>query len=100
MDNCTSHSTSKMFEFYRNNQLKILFNTPYRSSFNMVELVFRHIKRETYTHIYDSFDDIKNTINIILNGELIKKSLILFYKETLNNYINFIQLNNSINLNI
>ena len=66
----------------------------------MVELVFRHIKRETYTHIYDSFEDIKNTINTILNSELIKKSLILFYKETLNKYINFILLNNSINLNL
>ena len=66
----------------------------------MVVLVFLHIKRETYTHIYDDFKDIKNTIESILNGESIKQNLNSFYRVTLEEFNNFIQINKTINLNL
>ena len=80
LDNLSSHSTPELFEFYNNNNMKIIFNAPYKSSFNMVELAFRHIKRETYTYLF-------------------KIKLKYFYQSTLKEYIKFNDLNNFINLN-
>ena len=99
LDNCSSQGTINLFNFYQKNGMKILFNTPYRSNFNMVELLFRHINRETYTHIYDNYEEIKNTIEGILDGVSIKNSLKYFYKATLKVYNNFILSYQNINLN-
>jgi hypothetical protein len=65
----------------------------------MVELVFRSIKRETYTHIYDNFEEIKSTIEGILDGVSIKSCLKSFYRATLNAYNNLILSYKNINLN-
>jgi hypothetical protein len=65
----------------------------------MAELCFRHIKRETYTHLYSNIEDMKNDINEILIGEKMKNSLKLFYKSTLEQYLKYINENKFINLN-
>ena len=52
MDNLSSHLTLELFQFYFNNDLKVLFTIPYKSTFNMIEKVFRHIKNNTYKKIY------------------------------------------------
>ena len=69
LDNLSAHSTAKLFTFYKEKKMKILFNTPYRSNFNMVELVFRHIKRETYTHLYSDEKKLRNDITNILGNK-------------------------------
>jgi transposase len=99
MDNLSSHCTAGLFSFYNKNKMKIIFNTSYRSNFNMAELCFRHIKRETYTHLYSNIEDMKNDINEILIGEKMKNSLKLFYKSTLEQYLKYINENKFINLN-
>lgn len=43
LDNLKCNCTIELFEFYNNN-LKILFNAPYYSVFNMIEKFFRFIK--------------------------------------------------------
>ena len=65
----------------------------------MVELVFRHIKRETYTHLYSDEKKLRNDITNILGSEEIKKSLKKFYRRTLEQYLDYINKNISVNLN-
>jgi len=100
MDNLSVHLTVNLFKLYNENKLKILFNIPYKSSWNMIELVFRLIKNITYKNIYQNINGVeKDIIDIIKSGK-IEKSLNLLYKETLLNYFNFINLNKGLDLNL
>lgn len=90
LDNLSSHLTEEMFSFYNKNNLKILFNVPYKSTFNMIEIVFRNIKNLTYKKLYSRIEDLKNDIKAIIEGDLIKSSLGKLFKETLKEYQNFI----------
>lgn len=71
LENLSSNSTPELFEFYNNNNIKIIVNAPYKSSFNMVELAFRHFKCETYTYLFNNMDLLKNVIDHILKGEIL-----------------------------
>ena len=99
MDNLTSHKTLEMYKFYKENKLKILFNTPYISSFNMVEYVFGYIKNITYKNLYSSLFELQQAINNIIESDKLRFTLEKLYKETLFNYINFIEQNKFMNLN-
>ena len=99
LDNLSSHSTTGLFTLYKEKKMKIIFNCPYRRNFNMVELFFRHIKRETYTHLYSNIESVTKDINNIFDGENIKKSLKHFYRRTLEEYLNYINKNFIFNLN-
>ena len=87
-----------MYKFYNDNNLKVLFNTPYISHFNMIELVFRFIKNITYKSLYSSIDKLKKEVVEIIEGEALKNSLPKLYRETLSNYIKFIEDNKELNL--
>ena len=65
----------------------------------MVELCFRYIKRETYTHLYSDIEELQNDLKKILEGEEIKKSLKNFYRTTLEVYNNYIDKNILVDLN-
>ena len=99
LDNLTSHLTKDLFEFYKNKNLKILFNIPYNSPWNMIELVFRLIKNITYKRIYDNINSLKADVVEIIKSGKIEASLPRLYKETLNKYINFIKTYNNLDLN-
>ena len=99
MDNLKCHYTLELFEFYYNNNLKILFNVPYNSMFNMIEIVFRYIKNITYKKIYSTKTELKNDLKIIIEGEGIQKSINNLYNETLNKYKDFLDNNISFDLN-
>ena len=99
MGNCSCHQTPSLFKFYDDNKLKILFNVPYKSTFNMVENVFRLIKNITYKKLYKNIIELKKDLKIIIEGDNVVKSLSKLYKETLVIYKNYIDSNNYINLN-
>jgi transposase len=99
LDNLKCHCTFELFEFYYNNNLRILFNVPYYSDFNMIERCFRFIKNVTYKKIYTSKNNLLNDIKNILEGEEIRRSLKKLFKETLNIYKSFLNNNELINLN-
>ncbi len=99
MGNLRAHCTSSLFQFYNKQKLKILFNAPYMSLFNMVELYFRQIKRETYTHLYSSVKELKENIIKIINEENFKKQLKSLFRETLVKYLKFINDYSNYNLN-
>ena len=91
MDNATYHLTKDVITFFRNKKIKGLTICPYKSSFNMIELVFRFIKNITYKNVYNKIEDLKNDVIKILDGKKIKRSLPLLYKETFEQYLTFIQ---------
>lgn len=100
LDNLSCHLTSDLFQLYNENSLKILFNVPYNSPWNMIEIVFRFIKNITYKKLYANIDHLENDILQIIKSGEIEKALPSLYKETLNKYLNFIKDNKGVNLNI
>ena len=98
-DNTTYHISKDVIEFFKNKKLKGLTNCPYRSYFNMIELVFRYVKNIIYKNVYNNMDDLVKHATKILESENLKKSLINLYKETLEKYKIFIQENSDFNLN-
>ena len=95
MDNLACHKTIELFNFYYDNHLKVLFNAPYISQFNIIEFVFRHIKNYTYKKLYNSIKALEKDVCIIINSDILKK----LWKETLNKYISFYNNNKHFNLN-
>ena len=100
MDNLSSHKTLELFSFYKDNKLKILFNSPYVSEFNMIEYCFRFIKNLTYKKIYENISSLKKDVVEIIESQSFINSLQGLYKDTLLNYINFVEKNQNINLNV
>ena len=100
LDNLKSHLTIELFQVYFNNKMKILFNVPYKSCFNMIEKVFRHIKNITYKAIYSTKKELLKDLNRIINSEQLKQILKKLYRETLYIYKDFIKDNLNKNLNI
>ena len=99
MDNMTSHLTCDMFEIYNKYKLKVLFNVPYKSTWNMIELVFRAIKNITYKKLYKNIKYLEDDIKNIIKSGKIEESLFSLYQETLSYYSNFINEYRYYNLN-
>ena len=99
MDNASIHSSFDAMKFYFENGIKILFNVPYVSFFNMVELCFRAIKKLIYELLFSSINEVEKKIEEILDGEKLKKQIPLLFKETLREYIKYIEENQKFNLN-
>lgn len=100
LDNCSCHKTIQLFNLYKSHNLKVLFNVPYLSNFNMIENVFRLIKNQTYKKLYNNIKELKSDIVGILCEDKTKDSLKKLFRETIENYIKFIDKNEKINLNI
>jgi len=90
MDNATYHTTKDILDFFKDNKIKGLTICPYKSSFNMIELVFRYIKNITYKNVYNKIDDLKQDVIKILVGKKIQNTLPNLYRETLEQYFVFI----------
>ncbi len=99
LDNCSSHLTYELFKLYNENKLKVLFNVPYSSSFNMVENVFRLIKNKTYKKLYKDITYLIEDIKLILEDQNTIFTLKKLYSETIKVYLNYIEKNGHINLN-
>ena len=99
LDNCTAHLVYQCFQIFNENKLKVLFTVPYRSNFNQIELVFRSIKNITYKELFSSIDNLKNRLEQIIKSEELNKTINLLFKDTLNNYLNFIKEYKAFNLN-
>ena len=86
-DNARIHKSKDLLNYYKHNSIKIVCNVPYESSFNMVELSFRFIKNNIYKKIYNGIEEITADVTSMLESEKLKNSLLLQYKETLEQYI-------------
>lgn len=99
MDNLICHKNDEVIKYLVNSRLCTIFNAPYCSMFNAVELAFRAIKRKIYANLYNSIEDVKNEINNYLKNENISLTLVANYCETLEQYLLYLENNKSVNLN-
>lgn len=99
LDNLSCHKTPKIYNFFIENKVNVVFNCPYISQFNCVELCFRRIKRLLYMNLYESLDLAEIEVKNLLNSKEIKNTLIKNYKETLQIYLSFSLKNEFKNLN-
>lgn len=98
MDNLNIHKTKKLYEFYINNEINIVFNTPYFSDFNSVELTFRNLKQKIYSKIFQTHSEILDFIRDILSDESFNKSILFNFKETCGKYINYYYSKNNLKI--
>ena len=99
LDNLICHKTLELYQFYNENKLKILFNAPYISEFNMIEYLFRYLKNITYKKLYCSVKELKSDVISLINNAENIDILEKIYKETLRKYISFYNENKLLNLN-
>lgn len=59
MDNATYHVGYEVVQFFKEQKIKGLTICPYRSPFNMIELVFRFVKNIIYKNIYNTMEELK-----------------------------------------
>ena len=83
MDNLSSHKTQLLKKYYIQQKINILFNSPYQSSFNLIELLFRLVKRKVYQNLYSSSEESSKEIERILNDKNLSNGLKKNYKENL-----------------
>lgn len=100
LDSLSSHKTNDLIEYYSNNRINVIFNSPYISVFNSIELAFRSIKRKIYVSLFDSLESIESRIINIITSEEFKKTLKYNFAETLNEYIKYYEKIKNINFNI
>lgn len=99
MDNLPSHKTSDVISYLERKGINAIFNAPYCSIFNDVELSFRAIKKITYANIYDNIEKVICDVEKYLTGNNINNALLYNYKETINEYIYYSKEHTNMNLN-
>lgn len=97
MDNARFHKGDEMIKYYKSNGIKIIFNVPYESNFDSVELSFRYIKNILYKRVI--LKKVINDIKDILESSKFIDSLLFQYKETLERYIYYHSNYSNENLN-
>ena len=79
------HKSKDLLIYYKHNNIKIVCNVHYESSFNMVELSFLFIKNNIYKIIYNDIEEITDDASSMLELEKCKNSLLLNIKKYLSN---------------
>lgn len=100
LDNLKLHKTKEVISYCIEKKINLVFNIPYQSIFNGIELCFRSMKKIIYSNIYNSVDEIKEMLNSLIQDEKFKKSLLYNYKETLNEYLYYSENHKYDNLNL
>ena len=90
LDNLSVHCSKTIIKLMKKKKLKVLFTVPYQSSFNPIELSFRHIKNKIYKKIYLNINNLKNDVLDILKENNLKETLFKNFIETIEKYISFI----------
>ena len=77
MDNCTSHKTNEIIEFFLNEKINIIYTPPYQSIFNPIELAFRALKRKIYSKIYSDIEELMSDEKDFFKSKELKRTLLL-----------------------
>lgn len=59
LDNFIVHKTQKILEYYKKEKLNIIFNIPYCSQFNCIELFLRSLNQQFYSNLYNNIEELK-----------------------------------------
>ena len=62
IDNASIHTNKKAKEFYKTNKINIIFNTPYQSKFNPIEMVFSLLRKKLNKRIVKAQKEIEEEI--------------------------------------
>lgn len=100
LDNLKLHKTKEVISYCVEKKINLVFNVPYQSVFNSIELCFRTIKKVIYSNLYDSLDNLKDKLNNLIEDKSFTQSLLYNYKETLNEYVYYSQNHKHDNLNL
>lgn len=98
MDNASFHVGHEVIDFFKEKKIKGLTISPYRSFFNMAEFIFRYLKNIIYKNVYNNMENLKKDVNSILKSENLKNSLKNLFRETLQQYVLFIQKHENFDL--
>lgn len=99
MDNLSVHKSKKLIKFYVENGINIIFNTPYFSNFNSIELAFRSIKNLLYKKVYADMNKVIEDVHNIIKTDNFQKTILYNLKETFLEYLNFFNRYKSIDFN-
>ena len=62
IDNASIHTNKKAKEFYKTNKINIIFNAPYQSKFNPIEMVFSLLRKKLNKRIVKTQKEIEEEI--------------------------------------
>lgn len=93
LDNATYHCSKDIKKYAKDEKIRILFNVPYKSTFNAIELCFHLIKNKIYKEINANISKLENRINFLINDEDINKNIKKLYLKTIYNYKEFYENN-------
>lgn len=79
MDNLVCHKNDEVIKFLVKSKLCIIFNAPYNSIFNAIELSFMGIKQKIYSNLYNTIEDVKVEIKNYLENKEISLTLLANY---------------------
>ena len=99
LDNLAVHKTKELFQFYKDNKVNIVFNSPYVSKFNAIEFTFRDLKKILYSKVFGDEEKILMEIKNILNSKLFNDKIEYNIIEAHRNYLLFYEDKKFINLN-
>jgi hypothetical protein len=64
IDNASIHKNKKTNEFYKKNHIHIVYNAPYQSKFNPIEMVFSLLRKKLNKQVVKSKEEIDETIKL------------------------------------
>ena len=99
MDNLSVHKTKNLIKLYVENGINVIFNTPYFSNFNSIELAFRSIKNLLYKKVYPDISKVIEDVHNIINTDNFQKTILFNLKETFLEYLKFFERYKSIDFN-
>lgn len=86
LDNLSVHKSKNAIKYFYENKINIIFNIPYLSRFNSIELGFRAVKNIIYKQVYENMENLKKDIYNILDSEKFQKTIRYNFKETIGEY--------------
>lgn len=92
MDNHKSHISKEFLRLVKNKKIKILYNVPYESPFNCIELSFRHLKNITYKQIFPTIKNVIEIIERILCEKKFEETLYKNYIEAIKKYVYYYKI--------
>ena len=93
LDNASYHLSKDVKEFSKKNQIKILFNIPYKSEFNAIEIAFHLIKNNLYKEIPTNQKELIKRILYYIDDKSINDYIPKVYIKTLETYVKFYEEN-------
>jgi transposase len=66
IDNASIHSNKKTKNFFKEKKIHIIFNAPYQSKFNPIEMVFSLLRKKINKKIVKTEKEIKEVIDLFI----------------------------------